>query len=295
MVKKLGRPNLGGVLLRIGSTSCIAGIIYGSFFGNESLLPYLFNDLLHLNFKFIHPIETENIMPVLGFTVCFGVFLLLIAYVMNLINSIKRKDLENGLFGKNGLAGLILYVSLLLFVVVKLVNLPTIISDTIWYCIFGVLLAVIVVKQPLANALMHKKKLYDEGAADYYMAESFGIIEVIIGFISNTLSFIRIGAFAINHAGLFMAFTILGQLMNGGKATGVGGVLMFIVGNAMIIGLEGLIVFIQGLRLQFYEFFGKYYDGSGIAYKPVALDYDYGFRVEKKENIKLNEKKLVTE
>lgn len=293
MVKKMGRPNLGGVLLRIGSMSAIVGIVYGSFFGDESVLPHLVNDVLHLNFKFIHPIDTENIMPVLGFAICFGVSLLIIAYVMNLINSIKRKDLENGLFGKNGLAGLILYVSVLLFAVVKLVNLPTIMSDAVWYTIFVVLLIITIVKQPLANALMHNKKLYKESAKDYYIEEGFGAFETLIGFISNTLSFIRIGAFAINHAGLFMAFTILGELLNGGKAVGIGGVLMFILGNAMLISLEALIVFIQGLRLQFYEFFGKYYEGSGIAFEPVTLDYDYGFRVEKKENKSLNEKKLV--
>lgn len=281
MIKKLGRPNLGGVTLRIGAMSCISGCVYGSFFGNETLIPGLINGVLHLNMKFIHPMESETVMPVLAFSVGFGVVLLLICYVLNIINSIKRKDLENGLFGKNGLTGLILYVSIIAFVLIKLLALPTVINDAVWIVLFVVFLVFILLKQPLANAMQHKKPLYKDGAKDYFVEESFGVVETILGIISNTLSFIRIGAFAINHAGLFLAFTTLGSLISGSGKIGVGSVVMFIIGNLMIIGLEGLIVFIQGLRLQFYEFFGKYYEGAGIAFEPIKLKDDYKFVLEK--------------
>lgn len=294
MVKKMGRPNLGGVLLRIGSMSSIVGIVYGSFFGNETLLPALFNNILNLNFTFIHPIESQFTMPVLIVSVVFGVSLLLIAYVFNLINSIKKKDLENGLFGRNGLTGLILYVSILLFIVVKTGYLPTIMNNIVWFIIFIVLLLVTVLKQPIANAVMHKNKLLDEKPSDYFVEAGFGALETVIGFISNTLSFIRIGAFAINHAALFMAFEILGKLIGGGSLLSVGGVIMFILGNVMIIGLEGLIVFIQGLRLQFYEFFGKYYEGEGIEFKPVKLD-NFNSKLVKPQENNVIQKKLIVE
>jgi V/A-type H+-transporting ATPase subunit I len=73
-----------------------------------------------------------------------------------------------------------------------------------------------------------------------------------------------VGAFALNHVGLFMAFHILGKM-----AGGVGGLFVNIFANALIIGLEGLIVGIQCLRLEYYELFSRFYKGDGKAYKPL--------------------------
>ena len=83
--------------------------------------------------------------------------------------------------------------------------------------------------------------------------------------LSNTLSFIRVGAFALTHVGLFLAFETLAKMIGGG----VGGIVVLILGNVLIIVLEGLIDFIQCLRLQFYELFSKYYTGDGEEFVPV--------------------------
>ena len=82
---------------------------------------------------------------------------------------------------------------------------------------------------------------------------------------SSTVSFIRVGAFAINHVGLFLAFTSIGKMIG----TNAGNVAMIIVGNIVILGLEGLIVFIQSLRLEYYELFSKYFKGDGILFQPT--------------------------
>ena len=96
---------------------------------------------------------------------------------------------------------------------------------------------------------------------------------------SNTLSFIRVGAFAINHVGLFLAFEALAHMMN----SAVGSIFMYILGNIMIIGLEGLIVFIQGLRLEYYELFSKYYSGSGVPFTPVSIKYQERLNISNEE------------
>ena len=82
----------------------------------------------------------------------------------------------------------------------------------------------------------------------YYVEAVFEIIETLLSFFSNTVSFIRVGAFALNHVARFMAFQVMQRMLGG-----VGGVAVMIFGNILIIGLEGLIVFIQGLRIQYYE------------------------------------------
>ncbi|HAZ37178.1 MAG TPA: V-type ATP synthase subunit I, partial [Clostridiaceae bacterium] len=112
-----------------------------------------------------------------------------------------------------------------------------------------------------------KRPLYNESKSDYYVEGGFGIIETLLSLFSNTISFIRVGAFAINHVGLFIAFDTLAKMIN----NGAGSAIVIVLGNLVIIGLEGLIVFIQGLRLEYYELFSKYFNGTGYEYKPIAL------------------------
>lgn len=129
----------------------------------------------------------------------------------------------------------------------------------------GVLMALIIAalagilfQEPLTNLLLHKRPLYRQAMGDYYVETGFSLLEALISIFSGALSFIRVGAFAINHVGLFMAFSTMGEMIGG-----AGNVAMLIIGNIVIIGLEGLIVFIQSLRLEYYELFGKYYVGDG--------------------------------
>jgi len=85
--------------------------------------------------------------------------------------------------------------------------------------------------------------------------------------LSNTISFLRVGAFALNHVGLYIAFVTLARMMS----TSWGNIAVLVLGNIVIITLEGLIVFIQALRLEYYELFTKYYRGDGIEYVPVKI------------------------
>lgn len=98
----------------------------------------------------------------------------------------------------------------------------------------------------------------------YFIESSFSIVETIISIFSGTISFIRVGAFAINHVGLFLAFSTIGNMIG----TKTGSIVMIIIGNIVILGLEGLIVFIQSLRLEYYEMFSKYYIGDGREFVP---------------------------
>mgnify|MGYP000999251812 FL=1 len=128
-------------------------------------------------------------------------------------------------------------------------------------------MAAMVVKQPLGN-LIKKKPLYNESVSDYYIESGFSIIETLLSMLSGTLSFIRVGAFALTHVGLFIAFQTIGRLIG----SGIGDVVVLIIGNVVIICLEGLIVFIQGLRLEYYELFSRYYKGEGVEFSPIKIN-----------------------
>jgi len=256
--KKMRRPNLGGILSSLGICSMIFGLIYGSIFGFEDVIKGTI-------IKPLKPMENINFMLIAA--IVLGVILLSVGYFYNLYNSMKRKDIENGLLGHNGLAGLLFFWLLLYFILVKLGMVQGILPDGLAVTVLVLLLAVTLLKEPLANLLKKERPLHHSKKSDYYVEESFGVIEFLLSLFSNTLSFIRVGAFAINHVGLFMAFETLSHMM----ASEVLGIFMIILGNIVIICLEGLIVFIQGLRLEYYELFSKFYDGSGYEFEPAHI------------------------
>jgi V/A-type H+-transporting ATPase subunit I len=86
----------------------------------------------------------------------------------------------------------------------------------------------------------------------------------------NTISFIRVGAFALSHAGLgIVTFTLAGMADPALKSPAAIAILVW--GNIFILAFEGLIVAIQSLRLEYYEFFSKFFKGSGLVFSPFVL------------------------
>ena len=96
------------------------------------------------------------------------------------------------------------------------------------------------------------------------MEAFFELFEIVLSFVTNTVSFLRVGAFALNHAGMMSVVVMFMTTMNTGASIGIA-----IFGNLLVIGLEGLIVGIQVLRLGFYEMFSRFYDGGGREFKPT--------------------------
>ena len=104
-----------------------------------------------------------------------------------------------------------------------------------------------------------------------YLVQAFmDWFEVVISQLSNTLSYVRIGAFAVAHGGLSLAFFRLAELI-GGENLGIGYWIMLIIGNIFFVTLEALIVGIQTMRLHYYEFLGKFFTGGGMRFEPLAV------------------------
>lgn len=245
----------GDILFRLGVSSAVFGFAYGSVFGFETLIKPLL----------VRPMD--NIMEVLAYALVFGLLLMISCFALSMVNSIKRKDIGNGIFGKDGAAGLVLY-----FAVIGLITSAYqkvyIMPGFLWGILLAVPALMILLKEPFTNAIKGKRPLFKQKKQDYFIEGSFGVVEIILSMFTNTLSFIRIGAFALNHVGLFLAFSLLASMV--GSSTG--SILVYILGNVVIIALEGLIVFIQGLRLEYYELFSRYYEGAGIPFQPVKLE-----------------------
>ena len=95
---------------------------------------------------------------------------------------------------------------------------------------------------------------------DYILESFFELFETVLSFVTNTISYIRLGAFALNHVGMMSVVFLLSQ-----SASGSQNPVILVAGNLFVIGFEGMIVCIQALRLEFYEIFGRFYEGQGRA------------------------------
>ena len=88
----------------------------------------------------------------------------------------------------------------------------------------------------------------------------------------NTVSFARLGAFALAHGALFLALFSIADILSKADSKGIGYWFIIVLGNCFIIVLEGVVVTIQTLRLEYYEFFKHFFKGGGTPYKPFRLE-----------------------
>lgn len=249
LVGKFINKDFGGLVTRLGVSSTIFGFLYGSVFGLETVIkPILFNPY-------------ENINTILIMAIALGIILLIMSYSLGVTNYIRTKNFEELYFGEKGIAGFLLYISILGIASTKLFDLNSIIFDIFLIIAILCILSMIFKKVLYQKFVLKQKTALPNG---YFIESSFSIVETIISIFSGTISFIRVGAFAINHVGLFLAFSTIGNMIG----TKTGSIVMIIIGNIVILGLEGLIVFIQSLRLEYYEMFSKYYIGDGREFVP---------------------------
>jgi V/A-type H+-transporting ATPase subunit I len=250
---------LGKVIATVGVFSIIFGFFYGSVFGYE--------DIFTFGFKTMH--SSENINITLIASILIGIFCTCMVIVINIINGIRQKNLEKTVFDFNGIVGLIFYVSIIAGVLLLLGS-GTSVFTPLYIIIFVVLpLLIMFFKHPLAKLAARKKDWLPKNMGEYILENFFELFEVILSFATNTISYIRIGAFALNHVGMMMVVFILAK-----GSAGSDNLFVIIIGNAIVIALEGLIVGVQVLRLHYYEFFSRFYSGSGREFNPITLNYN---------------------
>ena len=272
-----GWEKFGRVFMCIGVSSSIMGLLTGEFFGTEELLePFamwitgLFGNPHAPIVKLMPNGDPKSIIAmfaVFGVAVGIGFIINTCGLIINIINNIIRKKYGDAFFGKNGLAGAIFFWYVIALVV-RIAVWHHKIAAYDWI-IIGVALFFAAFAAPFERLLNHEKPLLENGFGSYVISSVVEIIEVVSGYLSNTVSFVRVGAFALSHA--VLNFTIL-TLTNlcGGQAT-IGGIIVLILGNALIIVLEGMIVAIQVVRLQYYEFFSKFFHETGKEFKPFTF------------------------
>jgi V/A-type H+-transporting ATPase subunit I len=179
-----------------------------------------------------------------------------IGFALNLVNAWRAKDWPRFLVEKNGLVGIALYwVSLGGVVGVAFGTLPRRVL-----LLIPVLCALLWIREPLTHWIWGRPAA---PVSEALLTGFFELFETLTGYVSNSLSFVRLGAFAVAHQ-------CLSQLVVTYSA-GSWGWLVFPVGTIAVVGFEGVIVGIQALRLEYYEFFGRFFQGGGQPFTPLSL------------------------
>jgi V/A-type H+-transporting ATPase subunit I len=236
--------------------AAVFGVLYGSVFGKENLLPALW----------IRPMD--NIMQILLIAVGLGVVLLSTGFLLNIWNAWTARDWGRLFFDHNGVAGFVLYWSLIGVGAGAFIdNFP--IPTTVFVVPAAGAAFVVMFSEVLKHLVEHHRPLIDGGPGTYAIQAIFELFETVISLLSNSLSYVRIGAFAVAHGGLSAVIFILADMA--GSPRSVGYWLVILIGQLFIVGFEGLIVGIQTMRLEYYEFFSKFFSGGGLRFKPLTL------------------------
>ena len=135
--------------------------------------------------------------------------------------------------------------------------------DYIFVIFLGIPVLLFVFKEPLGNLVEKRHKKMEGGKVMFFVQAFFELFETMLSYFSNTISYVRIGAFAVSHAAMMEVV-----LMLSGASAGSTNWIIFVIGNIIVCGLEGLVVGIQVLRLEYYEMFSRFYKGTGREFKP---------------------------
>lgn len=248
LLYKFKKNPLAAIISMAGVFSTIFGFIYGSVFGFEKIKPLWLS-------------PRENVKTVLLTAVGFGMLLIIIAMILNITNGIRNKDWGRVFFDTNGFAGLVFYGALISCIVLTISGhaLP---AAIILILCFGIPLILIFFREPLTRFIEKKSKIFPEHKGMFFVETSFELFEILLSYITNTISFLRVGAFALSHAAMMGVVMLLA-----GAETESPNYIVIILGNCFVAAMEGLIVGIQVLRLEYYEMFSRFYKGTGKEFK----------------------------
>ncbi len=255
------KMSLAAIISCCGFFSTIFGLLFGSIFGFEEIIEplWLRPAQAMTNLPFIGKLNTVFIVAV-----AMGMGIILLTMILNIINAYKAHEPVESWFDTNGIAGFVFYASLVITVILYMTgkSLP---ATFVLVVMFLIPLALIFLKEPLTAVVEKKAEKIEGGKGMFVVQGFFEMFEVLLSYFSNTLSFVRVGAFAVSHAAMMEVV-----LMLAGVESDNPNWLVVVLGNLFVCGMEGLIVGIQVLRLEYYELFSRFYRGTGRPFKPYG-------------------------
>ncbi len=277
LLYKFKNSDLAGIISLAGFFSTIFGFMFGSVFGFEDIIKPLWLDPRH---DMVTLPGVGNINTILVCAIVFGMFLTIVTMILHIRNYLRDRNAEEAFFSTNSVAGLIFYATVV-FEIILIFSGHTVPAARVFEVIIILTVLVMFFKEPLSkmvekkntakdgagkegikrgkNTAGQESEIFEGGVPMFIVQGFFELFEVMLSYFSNTLSFVRVGAFAVSHAAMMSVVLMLAGAESGGPTNWI----IVVFGNLFVMGIEGLIVGIQVLRLEFYELFSRYYKGDG--------------------------------
>lgn len=240
---------VAGLGIAVGISAAIFGFLYGSVFGiEERIIPAMWTSPLH------------DVLRLMKVSIAIGFVVISVGLILNIINTAREGNITRLFLSSKGIAGLVFYVFLIgypMYLIIFGGNF----NGMLMLVGVGIPILLFIVESVI-EAVKHHHKVSP-------VTVFFELFEVFISFVSNTISFIRIAGFALNHTALMITFFSIANVISGTTIGDIIGFFVIVFGQIFIIGFEGFIVGIQALRLSFYEFFTKFFRGGGKVFEPV--------------------------
>lgn len=256
-------PLLSKLMLWCGVSAMVAGALFGSYFG-FGWFPPLWFDYHGVVAGHVRAGPVESIFDVLVITIYFGVIVIGLGLVINWANLLRQRRWFPLIFDKAGVLGGVMYgtgvVAAAQFAASGFRTVPT--GPAVLWPLLGPAI-ILFFKGPFER--------HSRNPLWWLMEWVIELLEIFSGYLANTLSFMRVAGLGIAHVTLMIAFYQIARMASPEGMNAVG-VLILVVGNVIVIVLEGLSAGIQSLRLNYYEFFSKHFQPSGVPYTPVSLE-----------------------
>lgn len=263
---KVKKMAIGAILARAGFFSVLFGFLFGSVFGYENLMDPLWR-IMGLHEKPFEVMSASSVNTILIGSISIGIFVVTLAILTSIVSKLRRHQVGPALTSSNGVAGLIFYLALIGLLLDKMILNIGFTGTPYIVCLVVLPLLVMYLQEPL-NTLIDEHRFHIENPVDLLVSGFFEMFVTLLEYLSNTVSFLRVGGFVLAHAGMMSVVTTLAS-MAGAMAP-----LVMAIGNVFVICLEGLIVGIQALRLNYYEVFSRFFDADGVAFEPLKLAQD---------------------
>ncbi|MFX1288525.1 MAG: V-type ATP synthase subunit I [Promethearchaeota archaeon] len=283
--------NFCWIIAYCGIAAIIFGTLYSEFFGMHEIK--LFNIVFLkleeitipiLNISLHNPLE--NILSVFKFAVLIGVFHINLGWFIQFMNYWKQKKKYLGF--TDSIVKIILLIGGTILIFNYGFEIYTWFEPPfpiLWVIVPGILLIIL---KPIGKVL-HLSYLKKESVGELLGEGTMETFETFLSILSNVASYIRLLALALAHISLLLAITAMSSLIQGGGVVNeIVSYVGLVFGNIIVILLEGLLVFINAVRLHFYEFFFKFYQGTGVEYIPFYLSDKYSnvtFEISKAKDV----------
>ncbi len=274
--EKQGYFKLSWLIIWCGLSSVVFGILFGSYFGKALFEPLWFDYHGIVSGHEIKGSTIGSMGDILAITLYFGIFVIFVGLAFNWINLIRTRQWLELFFDKGGVFGAWIYTGGV-YLILQVFKHGSEKFPSSGEAFLFVLLPVFLLflKEPY-HYFVHSKSTVQEHAVkkfnpfiilNWLMQWVVELMEIFSGYLANTLSFMRIAGLGIAHVSLMIAFFTIAEM-----TPAVFSIVILILGNILVICLEGLSAAVQALRLSYYEFFTKFFHGTGKLYNPISLN-----------------------